>query len=440
MLTLALLIYIIFLVSFQQISFAHNIISIISSTQFLKDGDTIVSSGGIFEMGFFSPTGSQNRYIGIWYKQIPIPRTVVWVGNRDAPLTNTSSGVLKIINPRGLALVDGNTSNIIWCTNTSRSVQNPVAKLLDSGNLVVIDANDDKAENLLWQSFDHPTDTHLPGMKLGQNFVTGLEITMSAWNSENDPATGEYKASLDPTGYPQIILRKGSNKTYRSGPWNGLLWSGLEKWGLFAEVSVVINLSEIITSCQGLNSSKLIRMVVTSSGIVELHIWGDETGKWNSFPAAPVDGCDKYGVCGPYGSCDNNRNPICGCFDKFSPRYPVAWESSDFSGGCARRKPLNCQNTSSSDGFKIYSGLKLPDTEFSTFNASMNLQECRQVCLNNCSCMAYSSLNISNGENGCLLWFGDLMDITVVALKGQDLYIRMASSDSGNNLLSPFGK
>nr|GMD99500.1 G-type lectin S-receptor-like serine/threonine-protein kinase At4g27290 [Ipomoea batatas] len=344
-----------------EISFAHNIISI-SSTQFLKDGDTIVSSGGIFEMGFFSPTGSQNRYIGIWYKQIPIPRTVVWVGNRDTPLTNTSSsGVLKIVNPGRLALVDGNTSNIIWCTNTSRSVQNPVAKLLDSGNLVVIDANDDKAENLMWESFDHPTDTHLPGMKFGQNFVTGLEFTISAWKMENDPATGEYKASLDPTGYPQIILRKG---------------------------------------------------------------------KWNSFTVAPVDGCDKYGLCGPYGSCDNNRNPICGCFDKFSPRYPVAWEnSSDFSGGCARRTALNCQNTSS-DGFKKYSGLKLPDTEFSTFNSSMNLQECRQVCFNNCSCMAYSSLDISNGQNGCLLWFGDLMDITVVALKGQDLYIRMASSDS----------
>ncbi|XP_019156168.1 PREDICTED: G-type lectin S-receptor-like serine/threonine-protein kinase At4g27290 [Ipomoea nil] len=433
MLTIALLIYIILLVSFQQISFASNTISI-STTHSLKDGDTIVSSGGIFEMGFFSPTGSQNRYVGIWYKQMqPIP-TVVWVANRDTPLTNTSSGVLKIINPGRLALVDGsNTSNIIWCTNTSRSVENPVAKLLDSGNLVVIDANDDNPESFMWQSFDHPTDTHLPGMKLGQNFATGLRITISAWKMENDPATGEYKGSLDNTGYPQIILRKGSKKTYRSGPWNGLQWIGLEKWGLYAEISVVINSSEVTTGCMGLNSSKLIRLVLTSSGIVQLHIGADETGKWNSFPAAPVDGCDKYGLCGAYGSCDNNKNPICGCVDKFSPRYPVAWESSDFSGGCVRRTPLkNCQNgsSSSSDGFKKYPGIKLPDTEFSTVNTSMNLQECRQVCLKNCSCMAYSSLDISNGENGCLLWFGDLIDITVLPQKGQDLYIRMAPSDS----------
>ncbi|CAL5341849.1 unnamed protein product [Camellia sinensis] len=45
--------------------------------------------------------------------------------------------------------------------------------------------------------------------------------------------------------------------------------------------------------------------------------------------------------------------------------------------------------------------------------------------------MAYAALNISSGEgSGCLLWFGDLIDIKEdFTENGQDLYIRMASSE-----------
>nr|GME00308.1 G-type lectin S-receptor-like serine/threonine-protein kinase At4g27290 [Ipomoea batatas] len=120
-----------------------------------------------------------------------------------------------------------------------------------------------------------------------------------------------------------------------------------------------------------------------------------------------------------------------GFFSTANSQDLAAWDRADFSGGCVRRTPLSCGNGSSSDGFVKYSGIKLPDTKFSTFYSSLNLQECEQVCFNNCSCIAYSSLDISNGENGCLLWFSDLIDISVVPSDGQDqdLYIKMASSD-----------
>nr|GMC84834.1 G-type lectin S-receptor-like serine/threonine-protein kinase At4g27290 [Ipomoea batatas]GMC94300.1 G-type lectin S-receptor-like serine/threonine-protein kinase At4g27290 [Ipomoea batatas]GMD03554.1 G-type lectin S-receptor-like serine/threonine-protein kinase At4g27290 [Ipomoea batatas]GMD38235.1 G-type lectin S-receptor-like serine/threonine-protein kinase At4g27290 [Ipomoea batatas]GME01979.1 G-type lectin S-receptor-like serine/threonine-protein kinase At4g27290 [Ipomoea batatas] len=388
-------------------------------------------------MGFFSPANSQNRYVGIWYNQIPTC-TVVWVANRDTPLTNTSSVVLKIVDPGRLALVYGNTS-IIWYTNTSRLVKNPIAKLLDSGNLVVIDASDDKAENLLWQSFDHPTDTQLPGMKLGTNFVTGLNTTLSAWKSESNPGTGEYKAYLDPTGYPQGILRKGTTEVYRSGPWNGVGWSGspgMAKKGKIGEMFVTINMKEVSSTYKVYNNSTLVRMVVSNSGSLDIYVWVEGTREWNIIGKEATQVCDNYGSCGTYGSCDNNNYPNCGCLERFLARDPGAWGRGDFSRGCVRRTPLkNCQNgsssSSSSDGFLKYSGVKLPDTRFSTFNTTMNLKECRQVCFNNCSCMAYSSLDISNGQNGCLLWFGDLIDINVVPSDalGQDLYIRMASSE-----------
>ncbi|KAJ0684592.1 putative non-specific serine/threonine protein kinase [Helianthus annuus] len=60
-------------------------LNIISDSWFLTDEDTLVSPGRVFELGFFKPGSSENRYLGIWYKNISV-RTVVWVANRDRPL------------------------------------------------------------------------------------------------------------------------------------------------------------------------------------------------------------------------------------------------------------------------------------------------------------------------------------------------------------------
>ncbi|XP_028070886.1 G-type lectin S-receptor-like serine/threonine-protein kinase At4g27290, partial [Camellia sinensis] len=100
------------------------------------------------------------------------------------------------------------------------------------------------------------------------------------------------------------------------------------------------------------------------------------------------------------------------------------------SSGFVRRKALDCQNN---DGFLKYLGIKLPDTRYSWFNERTTLKECQNVCLHNCTCITYAALNINSGEvSGCLLWFGDLIDIKEdFNENGQDLYIRMASSELG---------
>ncbi|XP_059661600.1 G-type lectin S-receptor-like serine/threonine-protein kinase SD1-1 isoform X4 [Cornus florida] len=149
---------------------------------------------------------------------------------------------------------------------------------------------------------------------------------------------------------------------------------------------------------------------------------------WTVYGNTPADNCDFYGLCQAYGSCSIGNSPVCGCLDKFMPRYPKDWDTADWSGGCVRRTPLDCHNASS-NGFLKYSGVKLPDTRYSWFNRSMTLKECETVCLKNCTCMAYANIDVTAGGSGCFLWFDDLIDIREVPEVGQDIYIRMASSE-----------
>ncbi|KAL7143245.1 hypothetical protein ABFS83_08G179000 [Erythranthe nasuta] len=272
-------------------------------------------------------------------------------------------------------------------------------------------------------------------MKLGWNFVTGLEVYMSSRKSSSDPATGEYTYRCDPTGYPQNILKRGETVQFRSGPWNSVAFSGnpnLRKNSIYT-YGMVINKNEVYYHYELLNNSVISRFTLNENGVCQRWTWVDGTQDWRVYLTAPTDNCDIYENCGPYGSCNIAHSPVCGCLKKFKPKDSQGWYRGDWSNGCVRSTPLSCPE---GDGFLKYSGVKLPDTRLSWYNESMNLDECKLLCSKNCSGMAYTSLDISRGGigNGCLLWFGDLVDIKEVS-PGDVIYIRMASSelDSGES-------
>jgi hypothetical protein len=112
----------------------------------------------------------------------------------------------------------------------------------------------------------------------------------------------------------------------------------------------------------------------------------------------------------------------------FLPKSPKHWDSADWSDGCVRRAPLECND---GDGFHKCAGVKLPDTSSSWYNKSITLQECKGMCLKNCNCTAFTSLDVRGGGSGCVVWFGSLIDIREFSEGGQDLYLRMAISELG---------
>ncbi|XP_031392615.1 G-type lectin S-receptor-like serine/threonine-protein kinase SD1-1 isoform X4 [Punica granatum] len=170
------------------------------------------------------------------------------------------------------------------------------------------------------------------------------------------------------------------------------------------------------------------------TGKLQRYMWNNQALNWTLLYELPSDSCDEYAKCGPNAVCVTvNSLQSCKCLTGYVPK---SGQDSDtlnlwYSGGCTRKNPFNC---SGPEGFKRVKKVKLPDLlQFEMINSL--IQECEQMCLRNCTCTAYASTSDSRGGRGCVLWFGDLLDIREINDYGnEDLFIRvMASEIEGNS-------
>ncbi|CAL4954185.1 unnamed protein product [Urochloa decumbens] len=407
----------------------------------LTGNQTLVSAGGVYALGFFTPDGAADgrTYLGIWYASIPGPTTVVWVANRQDPVL-TSPASLHLTAGGRLAILDGNNVTV-WSsaapTTGSNITARAAAQLLDTGNLVLrADSNSsssDSENSVAWQSFDYPTDTLLPGMKLGVDTRHGITRNITSWRDPTDPSPGDVTFKLVIGGLPQFFLMRGTKRVYTSGPWNGDILTGVPYLKAQAfTFRVVYSADETYYSYFIRDPSLLSRLVVVDGGAAaaQLKRFTLNNGAWSSFWYYPTDQCDYYAKCGAFGYCDPDRNPVCSCLPGFVPRSPEKWGQRDWSGGCVRSTSLSCSGAGGDDGFWVVNRMKLPQATDATVYAGMTLDQCRLACLGNCSCGAYAAANNSGGVGvGCVLWTVDLLDMRQYPIAVQDVYIRLAQSD-----------
>jgi len=87
----------------------------------------------------------------------------------------------------------GQQVSIIISRSTNRNLT-----LMDSGNLVL---RDEQYVMTLWESFQNPADTFLPGMKMDE------ELTLSSWIGDGDPGTGNFTFKQDREGEERYAFR-----------------------------------------------------------------------------------------------------------------------------------------------------------------------------------------------------------------------------------------
>ncbi|KAI3986569.1 hypothetical protein MKX01_014107 [Papaver californicum] len=385
-------------------------IDFITTSQYISDNQTLVSSGEIFNLGFFSlGENSINRYIGIWFNIIQGPTTT-------------------IADDGNLVVIDGR-NNIAWTTDVPNiTFGNTKAELMDTGNLILRETTNGSSNNgrILWDSFDHPSNVFIPGMKF-----------MTSWRNSSDPSTVSFTLELDPSRLSQIIIKDVSNgKLYwQSGPWNNRVFIGIPTmYNVYVDGFNLVRDSQqvYLTLGYGENTS-ITGFALEPDGKFVLRNWIENDRKWSDVWYSRIADCDIYSKYGPFGSCDALASPICSCLKG----------NGNWSGGCVRRTDLQCQrngngtinrnNVSStyegekeSDGFLTLANMKVPD--HAEWWQGESTEECEQKCLGNCSCLAYSYEN----NIGCMWWASNLVDTQKFSNffeAGVELHIKVASSE-----------
>ncbi|KAL3591403.1 hypothetical protein D5086_010043 [Populus alba] len=142
-----------------------------------------LSPSGLYAFGFFRQRDGYS--IGVFLSGISL-KTVVWAARRDdAPVPSNATLLFTIDGRVVLRSAQGDETPIV-----SASQPASLASMSDSGNFVLYNSD----RQIIWQSFDHPTDTLLPTQQL----KAGAELFSPV--SETDLSTGIYRLKMQNDG------------------------------------------------------------------------------------------------------------------------------------------------------------------------------------------------------------------------------------------------
>ncbi|RWR89197.1 G-type lectin S-receptor-like serine/threonine-protein kinase SD2-5 [Cinnamomum micranthum f. kanehirae] len=315
---------------------------------------------------------------------------VVWSANPSNPVGENAT--LRLTQEGDLVLhnVDG---SVAWSTNTSgKSVIGMT--ILETGNLVLFGKNN----SIVWQSFEHPTDTLLPGQKFmaGQRLIA--RVSASNWSQGlfylSVSADGLYAfAESNP---PQAYRRYGVTKAKKNG----------KTFMIFKDGSLSLlwdnHGPDPKGSEQGFplpSSTQYIRL--DSDGHLRAYEWTSEWAVVADLLTEDLGECDYPTVCGKYGICTNGQ---CSCprenYANISYFLPVNSQQPNL--GCYETTMLSHQFTQNHGLLHLQdiSYFNYIDSQSSVLKGT-DVESCKQACLKNRPCKAaffrYGG-NISDGD------------------------------------------
>ncbi|XP_057779582.1 G-type lectin S-receptor-like serine/threonine-protein kinase LECRK2 [Salvia miltiorrhiza] len=332
-----------------------------------------VSHSGTFAFGFHN---TEDGYIVCIFCAGFKERTVVWTANRENPIV--PDNVVLLLTEDGLVLQRSDSHDIISrIDNSSQPIAG--AEMHDNGNFVLYNSN----HSVIWQSFDHPTDSLLPGQRLPPG---GMLLSRA---SETDIKTGifrlrmQYDANLVlyyVYGLDTAIDAYYSTNTYG----HGNVTLNLENDGhlyLFDGFSVVLNLTT-----QGNHIIGTIYLArLDWDGILRLYSRSlQQEDSWKSIWSVTEDKCLPKGLCGINSYCTyKDEDADCRCLPGFGFAHEGEW-----SAGCTTNFRVDCRDTYLSRKYEMTS-VRNVTWEDNYYSASRGLTEerCKQGCLDDCNCI-----------------------------------------------------
>ena len=373
-----------------------------------------LSRSGLYAFGFYQQ--SKGYAVGVFLAGIP-EKTVVWTANRDDPpalpdvtLNFTSDGILI----KGTYLAK---------PADQRATS---ASMLDSGNFVLYNSSKD----IIWQSFDYPTDTIVQG----QCLKTGKELVSSV--SESDQSTGIFRLALVLSGtlkqFPFVWQLKEEYAYWSSNTSGNNVSLCLDNDGhlylLQSPSTYLLNLTQGGYPTKG----TIYLMRNDPGGIFRLYSHNlGKNGNWSVIWSSSNNTCDPLGLCGPNGFCTTtiDREANCQCLPGFASVNPGKWSS-----GCKRN--FIAESCKSKDGSMNYRVEAVYNTEWDDNSysvlSSMTQEDCQTACMEDCNCEAAMYKEGQSCQKQRLpLRFGK----RVQQNGGNILFIKVGESSTINNIV-----
>ncbi|KAF7088285.1 hypothetical protein CFC21_091410 [Triticum aestivum] len=365
--------------------------------QSLNATQILLSNNGVFKLGFNCSFSQYSYYrycgFGTWFTNSSShdDYSPVWQPDQLSIYVCESSSVT--LSEKGKLHITDGVGNVHLISDYAMTTSNSaIAVLLDNGNLVLRDQAN--SSQVLWQSFDYPTGTLLPGMHLGSSMI--LYSYLSNY-TEYDVYIANFTLSVDATRRRGFIIQQNPI---------GLVFAGtFPSWIVREDGDSVLTLNDAHTY-----------MRLNGSGFVE---FAKQETRSSILWSAPDSLCDFESNCGPYGIC--KRSGFCTCPAGFDP---LSTKSRNCLG-CSREVPMNCGRDNSTHRqvafYPIDGVYKFPTNSWPS--DARNLKECEASCLKDCTCTAFA-YNVT-----CLLWFWELRNTVVLdsGSNGNRLYIRVAT-------------
>ncbi|KAH7541834.1 hypothetical protein FEM48_Zijuj02G0009600 [Ziziphus jujuba var. spinosa] len=231
-----------------------------SSLSVEKQNDVLVSPNGVFLAGF-SSVGDNAFCFAIRFMKSSVP-TIVWMANRDQPV-NGKASKLSLLKNGNLVFLDAGRINL-WSTETTSPIS-VYLQLHNNGNLVLHNIRNES----LWESFNSPTDTLLPGQKITKDIS---------------------------------LLSSKSKTTYSSGYYNLTTYNN-SKTAMFDSTGYFRSSDELVFSASDYGVVRHRRLTLDTDGNLRLYSFDEKNMTWVVTWQAFSQLCRIHGICGPNSLC-----------------------------------------------------------------------------------------------------------------------------------------
>ncbi|CAK7355062.1 unnamed protein product [Dovyalis caffra] len=333
-----------------------------------------LSPSGQFAFGFYAQ--GNGFAIGIWLTGQP-KNTVVWTANRDEAPVSSNATIHLSEEGRLLLRTEQDYENLI--ANVSEVADS--ASMLDSGNFVLYSGS-----QVIWKSFDFPTDTIL----VGQNLSYSDELISSV--SSSNHSSGRFLLRMQTDGnlvaYPvnSAALVDDAYWASNTNKYMGLNLYLNHQGFLFMDMngSKPLLLARSAYPCE--NKTAIFRATLDADGVFRLysHCLKNKT-TWS----VHIEWSAKNNLCDVRGFCDFNSycsaigtDAGCSCYPGFAFNDP----NKRFSGCYKNVSESFC--TGSEEG-QMYDVIAIENILFERYPYSVQegkKENCGLFCLEDCLC------------------------------------------------------